>query len=430
MPAREKHIYYWNEAAQNIINAKGMVFSGIPRETFPLPTSPKLVMPFPFTFVRPGLNCGTVKRLLGITVGVFLLGAAVFPVKAAFTSFWIFGDGVCNTTNNHNDPSLATNYYGVRSCNGRVWSEVLAEWQGISFDSNKNWSYWGDDSYNTNLLIHITNFVAPSDSNTALYAIWVADSDFVDDMGNLYGTVGASSPGLWTNTVFQQLTNHWNAITNLYGKGARYMVLPNAVDITKIPLYDQIPAGDKTFVRRFVTNFNVGYTNIMRQITNLYPDLTIYAPDAFSLLNDVVAHPANYGVTNALDAGQSVDALDDPNLSDFSLDGPGSQYIFWDPTDPTSKVQMYLADIAQKLISPAQITKIVGLKGSNRLDVVNVPIGRDGTVDFTTSLKVPNWTAVTNVDTNFPTQSIFVTPTPPDTAEYYRLHFPFVWTWP
>ena len=379
------------------------------------------MIPISLYFCPAEAKLRAVKRLLGITVGVFLLGAAVFPARAQFTSFWIFGDGISTTTNN---PGAGSGYYGLRRSNGRVWVEVLAEWQGVIYESNQNWSYYGDDS--SALVTHVNNFISPADSNTALYAVWVANADFVDDMGNIFPDT--TTPP-WSNAIRLSLTNHWKAITNLYAKGARAMVLPNAVDISIIPAFNtESTPSQKTFIRQQVINFNSGFSNMLGQIGTLYPDLTIYAPDAFSLQDNILAHPASYGVSNVLSGGEPISATG--AFANTNLNGPGAYYVFWDDTDPTAIIHMHLADIAQQLISPAQINKITALKGSNQLDVVNVPIGRDGTVDFTTSLSVPNWAAVTNVDTNFATQTIFITPTSPDTAEYYRLHFPFAWTWP
>jgi len=54
-----------------------------------------------------------------------------------------FGDGVSTTTNKLLDsPAL---YYGHRYCNGRVWIEVLAQRQGISYEFEQKlvllWSF-------------------------------------------------------------------------------------------------------------------------------------------------------------------------------------------------------------------------------------------------------------------------------------------------
>jgi len=102
--------------------------------------------------------------------------------------------------------------------------------------------------------------------------------------------------------------------------------------------------------------------------------------------------------------------------------------------DPTAKVHMWMANTAQQLISPVRISKITELKGSNRLDMANVPVDQNGLVLGRTNLLLGNWTTnafsnSTNVfnSTNV-TQTIFVPASGP--VWFYRLLFPYSWTWP
>ena len=156
---------------------------------------------------------------------------------------------------------------------------------------------------------------------------------------------------------------------------------------------------------------------------HMLPGIKIYMPDMFALFDDLLAHPGNYGLVNPGAA-----ALGDPNLTDYSLNGPGANYVFWDPFDPTAKVHEVAADTVQELISPANITDLALLDGSNRLDIANIPIGLDGFVDGNSNLVSGSWTPVTNFNTTSATQAIIV-PTP-GPQQFYRLRFPFAWSWP
>ena len=40
------------------------------------------------------------------------------------------------------------------------------------------------------------------------------------------------------------------------------------------------------------------------------PGLKIYTPDFYTLLNNVLANPGYYGLSNALSGGYSIDAID------------------------------------------------------------------------------------------------------------------------
>lgn len=358
-----------------------------------------------------------VKSLVRLTLCILLFEPVVLPAKAGFSSLYVFGDGVCTTTNNLLGGSL---YYGQRYSNGRVWVEVLAQRQGLTYEPNKNWSYFGH--YSSDLLTNINAFTNAPDANTALFAIWVINADFVDYVG----TYPTNNTTAWTNAINQSVTNHWKAVTNLYAKGARTFVMPNAVDLMKVPAYVYTPSANKSFIRQKIIDFNTAFAGMLDRARMSLPNITIYEPDLFTLLDEMVANPTCYGLTNALLAGESVAALDDPLLTDHSLNGPGTNHIFWDDLDPTAKAHAVMADVVQHVIAPARINKITSLTGSSRLDVANIPIGLNGFVVGCTNFV--NWTSLTNITSTNATQTFFVPASGP--RQFYRLRFPFAWSWP
>jgi phospholipase/lecithinase/hemolysin len=395
------------------------------------------------TRMMPARN---VIRLVRFTAGILLFGLVVSEAQAAFTSLYIFGDGVSTTTNGSGPPY----YYGERDSNGRVWVELLAQEQGLtnnywysnnssyhvsytnlsasstnwSYSSN-NWSYYGDDS--PNLLTNLNHFPAPTNASNALFIVWVNDADFVDDMGNIYPNY-TTNITRWTNAINLSLTNHFRAITNLYAKGVRTLIMPNAVDITEIPEYDTYPAANKSFIRQRVIGFNTAFTAILNQVSTNCPGITIYEPDFFSLLDNILTNAAAYGLTNVLSGGVSIDAIENLPSTNLSLNGPGTNYIFWDATDPTAMVHAIMADVVQQLLSPVQFNQITTLTGSNQLSMANLPIGLNGFVDGTTNLLPTSWTIVTNIVSTSATQTVVLPATDP--MWFYRLRFPFDWTWP
>jgi phospholipase/lecithinase/hemolysin len=366
----------------------------------------------------------SVKRLFRFTVSLLLFGLGILPGRAEFSSLYAFGDGVCTTTNNGTPYPNSTNYYGRRYSNGRVWIEVLAERLGLTYESNKNWSYYGH--YSRNLLTNVNNFAAPGDASNSLFIVWVNDADFVDFMGTIFPSTNIVT---WTNAMNQSLSNHFRAITNLYhAKGARTLVMPNAVDIGKIPQYNLIASTNtKSFIRQRIIDYNAAFAGtLMNQVKSNCAGITIFVPDVFTLFDNLQAHAADYGLTNALYMGQPIDALEDPLLSNRSTNGPGVNYIFWDPQDPTAKAHAVMADVVQQLISPVRITGITASNGSNRLDMANVPIGLNGFVNGSTNLA--NWATVTNFSSISATQSVLVPISGP--MQFYRLRFPYAWSWP
>jgi hypothetical protein len=374
-----------------------------------------------FTLFGHGVRCN-VKNLLPFTIAILLFASAVFPAQAGFSALYVFGDGACTTTSNSFTGPL---YYGHRYSNGRIWIEVLAQRQGLAYDASKNNSFFGD--YSDIAVTNVNSFIAPVDVTNDLFVVWVCDADFVEDLGQFNPPYSAANTPAWNKNISLSLTNHFTIITNLYAKGARYLVMPNAVDVCKIPQYVGLDSSSKSFVRGRIIYFNTNFTATLNQAIALCPGLKIYTPDLFAFFDNVLTNAAYYGLTNALDFnGLSTDALDD--LPNAATNGPGSNYIFWDPYDPTAKLHEVVADIIQQTISPVQLGKVVAFSGSNQLDILNYPAGLNGFVDSLTNLALANWSANTNISSSNTTQSVFVPTSGPQ--QFYRLRFPYAWSWP
>jgi phospholipase/lecithinase/hemolysin len=359
-----------------------------------------------------------VRKAIRFTLGVLLFGLVVCPAQAAFTNLYIFGDALSTTTGNTVGPAYL--YYGLRYSNGRVWVEVLAQRQGLTYNSNQNWSTFAN--YSSDVVTNVSNFNA-SDASNALFVVWVNNADLWYP-----AYYDGTSMAQWTNAINQSQANHFEIVTNLYAKGVRTLIMPNAVDLSTIPAFNA--SANANFIHLRCLDYNVAFSNTLNRIRASCPNLVLYTPDFFTLLTNILAHPANYGVTNALGGGLSIDAVDAVNYGFPSavINGFGTNFIFWDPLDPTAKVHEIMADTAQQLISPVQISKITSLTGSNRLDVANMPVGLNGIVLGRTNLMLGNWTTNATFNSTNATQSVFVTPSGP--MQFYRLSFPFSWTWP
>jgi len=249
-------------------------------------------------------------------------------------------------------------------------------------------------------------------------------------MGDIYSAGYGTNTTKWMNAINLSLTNHWRIITNLYyAKGVRTLVMPNAVDIIKIPQYSYITStADRNFIRQRVIDFNTAFVAILNQARTSLPGISIYEPDIFSLLDNVLTNAAAYGLTNVLLNGQAIDVIEDPNLTDKSITGRGTNYIFWDVSDPTAKFHAVVADVVQQLIAPAQITNVTMLAGNGQLAVASLPIGLSGFVDGCTNLVLTNWVTQTSFNSTNATQTIVVPASGP--VWFYRLRFPYAWSWP
>jgi phospholipase/lecithinase/hemolysin len=390
------------------------------------------------------------QKLFQFSVVILLFGS-VLSTRAAFTSLYVFGDALSTTTNN----SAANQYYyGNRYSNGRVWVEVLAQRQGIPVAMN--WSYF--DCNSSNLVKNVNNFnISPSAAANALVVVWVNNSDLFDAVM----TAPNTNQSTWTAIINRGQTNQLQAITTLYNKGVRTLVMPNSVDVGKVPyFYLNNPNFGATapFIRQECIAYNVAFSNTLNLARAACPGLAIYRPNFFGLLDNVISNTAFYGLTNAFDKnGASIDAMDAINYGfpKAATNGFGSNFVFWDYLDPSARFHAIIADVAQQIISPVQIGQITAFAGSNRLDIANAPIGLNGFVESCTNLALANWAPLTNFSSINTAQSLFAptpssptnvsskfVPEPKDIApgpggtvvvtalQFYRLHFPYTWVWP
>jgi phospholipase/lecithinase/hemolysin len=365
---------------------------------------------------------------------------------AAFSSIYIFGDSVSSTTTNGVTGANTNFYYGKRDSNGRTWVEVLAQRQGLGANSlttnywsysTNNFSYWGD--YSSLLVTNVNSFVKPANASNCLFVVWVCNADFVGDMTDTsIGAPNAPNNGtnlaLWTAAINQHLTNHFKIITNLYfAKGMRTLVAPNAVNVPVIPYFSSdTDTNYKNFVRQRILSFNTNYVAMTNQLAVLCPALNIVMPDLFSVLDGALTNAAVYGLTNALAGGTTVDAFDAytnyHTLSSLALNGPGTNYIFWDLAGPTAKMSEVFADTAQQMLSPPLLTSLTPVNNSNRIDAVNLPVGINGTILYATNLSQTTWLTNSTFSATNVTQSVFVSPT--NSARFYTLKCPWQWSWP
>jgi len=361
----------------------------------------------------------TTKSSLGALAGFLLCILTAPSLATSFTSLHCLGDGVCTTTDNTG--SVPELYHGNRYCNGRVWVEVLAQWQGLPYDEAKNNSFFGHDS--AALITSTAAFSAP-DAATALVIVWSANADMVGFINDPSLTFTEESVPAWTTAISQAITRHEQAVTNLYNAGVRTLVMPNAADITETPAYFFLP--ERAFVRARAAQYNAAFATAMAALADTLPGLTIHRPDVFGFFDEVVADPTAFGLVNPPGQPATLD-LTPP----YQLDGPQANYVFWDYWHPTAKFQMHLAELVQHMVSPFRIGGINVVGGDAQLHIVNIPLGREGCVDASGS-QLGVWQEETTILEPAGSGSTSkMVPSPATGAiRFYRVRFPVVWAWP
>ncbi len=368
-------------------------------------------------------NAKSRAALLPLALLLFLLTHS--PGLASFSALFVYGDGVSATNEPVPDDPL---FYGKRNCNGRVWVEVIEQWHGLAHVEARNVSRFSQTS--EEVVPMTANFVVPSGvtMGTALFVIWVNNADFVDFSNADIPPYTASDLPAWTNFINQSVSRHVQMVTNLYNKGARFLLMPNAADIMAVPNYNDTATNDKAFIRDRVIEFNAAFETAMANQAASKAGLVIYRPKVFSFFEQVIANPSAYGLVNPFPNNAA--AYDLPNAN--KQYGPGLNYVFWDYYHPTAMFQMHLAEFFQRAIAPPKVGSIAVSGGNVQMQVANIPLGRAGAIQGSATLSAP-W--ANDFPINEPaavggatTKSYTFPASGPN--RFYRVGFPVVWTWP
>ncbi|HLX70561.1 MAG TPA: SGNH/GDSL hydrolase family protein [Verrucomicrobiae bacterium] len=321
----------------------------------------------------------------------------------SFTAIYAFGDSLTDTGRN---PS-GSGYYNGRYSNGPLWIEYLSAMLGIPYDSTNNLAVSG--STTSALLSQIAGMPASANPGSALFTVWSGGNDFLD--GALGGN--GENDAAWSVTISNAVLNLTNAVAALYTNGAREVIVGNLPNLGQIPeasLFGALPNFTNyidTKVQLFNTTLGTAVTNLMLGRSGL----RIYLMNANQQFTNVYYSPATYGFTVV-----SIGALQDPKLTDKSFNGPGANYLFWDPVHPTTKMHAMVGTLAYDLVGVG--LNLAGNGTSLNLTVSNLYPGFQYSIQGSSNLITwTNYQMFTAASTNL---SMHLT-NAPGQAAFYRV---------
>ncbi len=327
-------------------------------------------------------GCRNLEALLRLALPLVWLLAA-WPV-VAFDAIYAFGDSLTDTGNN---PAPGTNYFQGRYSNGPLWIEYLSTQLGLAYDPANNHAQSGGET--SDGLAQVRQFTAPANSSRSLFVVWAGGNDFI-----LNFRKGVDDT-FWNSLIAQSVAHLSNAVNVLYADGARVIVVPNQVDLSRIPrvvdsglpFLPQLQA----YLRGKVEQFNGSLGAALTAIEQANPDLELITPDVYARFNDLLANLINNGFSKA-----DPDALTDAQLIDKSFTGPGKDYVFWDSIHPTTKAHALVAQwFCQALPAPPSQPQLdIGATGGAvQLALGNLLPGQVYTLQFSADLT--DWAEVT-----------------------------------
>jgi len=317
----------------------------------------------------------------------------------SFTALYSFGDSLTDTGRN---PPSGAGYYQGRYSNGPLWVEYLSAMLGIPFNTTNNLAVSG--STTSGLSAQIAGMPAPADPGSALFAVWSGANDFLQSPGN------GENDAAWSVTISNAVMNITNAVATLYANGAREVIIANLPNLGQLPILSTTGAFTNyidTKVQLFNNTLGTAVTNLMQG----YAGLRIYFLDANRETASVYNSPPTIGFTVV-----SIGALQDSNLVDKSFNGPGENYLFWDPVHPTTKMHARIGALAYSLVGVG--LNLAGNATNLNLTVSNLYPGFQYSIQGSTNLAT--WTNYQTFAAAATNLNVHVTNGPAG-AVYYRV---------
>jgi len=177
----------------------------------------------------------------------------------------------------------------------------------------------------------------------ALYVVFVGGNDLRDALSALaVDPSGATSVAIVQAALFAIRDN----LLTLYAADGRSFLLANAPDISLTPavrLLDPVAQGAARFL---AAQFNDGLEAILHGL-ELGLGVGIVRLDVFRILNEIVAAPGTFGLTEVIRPCIAVNTKSRPFCAN-----PGT-FLFWDGIHPTKAGHRILAERARAALSAA-----------------------------------------------------------------------------
>jgi phospholipase/lecithinase/hemolysin len=241
---------------------------------------------------------------------------------------------------------------GHHFSNGATWIEQFARGAGLggsvkaALDSSSteasNYAVGAararEDGVNFNLTRQVSTFLSRSGTDvspTALYVIEMGGND-VRDAFQMYIFGGPTGPARAGEILTAALGSIAANIQTLYRAGARDFLVWSSPNIALTPAIRPLGPQAGGLAAGLAQTFNYNLKKVVAGLSAALPGATFARLDAYEIQAAIVAHPENYGLTNATTACIT------PSVAPYSCQN-ADDYLFWDGIHPTKAGHAILA---------------------------------------------------------------------------------------
>jgi phospholipase/lecithinase/hemolysin len=276
--------------------------------------------------------------------------------SSSYGRIYAFGDSLSDAGNVFTasggvlpDPFI---YSDGRFTNGRVWVQDLARDLSLpavkpSLNGGTDFAYGGAEAgqepLHTLLPIDLPGQLAqflvqdPHPSANALYTLSIGGNDVIDAIGAYAGNPAASLSDVQT-----AVSDETSFIAGLAADGARNFAILNVPDLGKTPE----EAGDSATATYLSSVYNQELASSLGSL-GAADHLSIHLLDAFGLIDQAVAHPSEFGLTNVTTPVWTGNFYN-PLSGTLNAVGHAAQdkFLFFDHLHPTETGHLALASLA------------------------------------------------------------------------------------
>jgi len=267
---------------------------------------------------------------------------AAYATARPYDGILAFGDSLSDNGNlcyegSENCPD-ETLYNNGRFSNGDVWVEYLADQLGIPLmDMAFGGAASGSQETPPGLLTQIAMISQPRadypDMDDSVVTIWIGANDYLS--GDKDAQAASDNVAL--------------ALDQLAAAGVEVIMVLNLPDLGATPEFNQDAAAAEA-AQAFTQTFNTALAAVLDTFETENPQVTLYRLDMYSLFNNVISAPADYGFENADSVSPDMDGS-----GDFENE---AGYLFWDTVHPTTEAHELIAQRALAAMGAVQVPEV------------------------------------------------------------------------
>lgn len=291
----------------------------------------------------------------GLAFGAEPEGPAPLEAAATYSRIYAFGDSLSDAGNDYIAsfgvlPTSAI-YYDGRFSNGPVWVQDLAKDLGLpavtpSLAGGTDFAYGGAETGSEplhsvspiDLPAQLAEFLAqvPKPSAHALYSLSIGANDLLDAI-----PVYATNPTEAVSDVTTAVSNAVSFVGDLVADGARNFVILNVPNLGVTPS----EAGTAATATKLTLLYD---QDLGKELTALQQKdhLSIHLINTYALIDNAVAHPSQYGLTNVTTPVWTGN-YEDPTSGTLNAHGSAQNgFLFFDHLHPTETGHTAIANLA------------------------------------------------------------------------------------